>query len=87
MKNEKLNAVLYGVLGLVVFLAVWQLLVMFTNVGLLFPSPIQVFQRLVASTQGLIGKHPLIVHLGFSLLRVGIGYLISAVLGILLPTF
>lgn len=83
MKNEKLNAVLYGVLGLVVFLAVWQLLVMFTNVGLLFPSPIQVFQRLVASTQGLIGKHPLIVHLGFSLLRVGIGYLISAVLGIL----
>lgn len=83
MRKEKLDAVLYGVLGLVVFLVAWQLLVMLTKVGLLFPSPIEVFQRLISSAQGLVGKHPLVVHLGFSLLRVGIGYLISAVLGIL----
>ena len=84
MKNEKTASIIYGVAGIVVFLLAWQLLVMLTSVGLLFPSPIAVFRRLISSFSGLIGKHLLITHLGYSLLRVTLGYLIAAALGILI---
>ena len=84
MKNEKKASIIYGVAGIVVFLLAWQLLVMLTSVGLLFPSPIAVFRRLISSFSGLIGKHLLITHLGYSLLRVTLGYLIAAALGILI---
>lgn len=83
MKEKKIPAFLYSAVGLIVFLICWQLLVMFTNVGLIFPSPIAVLQRLASFTGKTIGKHMLYVHIGYSLLRVTIGYLIAAALGIL----
>lgn len=83
MRERKMPAFLYSAIGLAVFLVCWQLLVMFTGVGVIFPSPIAVLQRLVSFTGKTIGKHMLLVHIGYSLLRVTVGYLIAAVLGIL----
>lgn len=82
MKEKKIPAFLYSAAGLVVFLVCWQLLVMFTGVGNIFPSPVAVAKRLVSFFGKPVGKHMLYTHIGYSLLRVTIGYLIAAALGI-----
>ena len=84
MKKSKLSGFLFSALGLITFLLVWQLLVMFTKVGLLLPSPVAVGIRFAACCSGLIGKHTLLVHIGYSLLRVMVGYAIAGVLGIII---
>lgn len=83
MKEKKIPAFIYSAAGLVIFLICWQLLVMFTNVGNIFPSPVAVAQRFVSFGGKLIGKHMLYAHIGYSLLRVTIGYLIAAALGVI----
>lgn len=82
MKNSKLSSFLYSLLGLVIFVLCWHLLVVFTEIGTLFPSPVDVFKRFVVFLSQPVGKHMLYVHLGYSMLRVTIGYLLSALLGI-----
>lgn len=82
-KKEKILSFLYSAAGLLMFLVCWQMLVSLTGVGTIFPSPVAVFKRLVESFGKMIGKHMLWFHLGYSLLRVTLGYLLAAVLGIL----
>lgn len=82
MKSERVQGIVYSLFGVAVFLLAWQALVSLTSVGTLFPGPLAVFKRLFASFTGTIGKHSLVAHLGYSLMRVMIGYAIAAVIGI-----
>ena len=75
-------AFFYSAAGLLAFIICWQLLVTFTGVGNIFPSPYAVLLRLIESFGKKIGKHMLYTHLFYSLFRVTAGYLAAAVLGI-----
>lgn len=83
MKSQKVSVFLYSAAGLAVFILCWHLLVCFTGVGQIFPSPFAVLRRFVDVSGRKIGKCMLYSHLGFSLLRVTMGYLIAAAMGIL----
>ena len=70
MKSQKVSVFLYSAAGLAVFILCWHLLVCFTGVGQIFPSPFAVLRRFVDVSGRKIGKCMLYSHLGFSLLRV-----------------
>lgn len=82
-KKEKLVSLGYGIFGLAAFLLFWWLVVRFTSVGNVLPSPFTVFAKLFDSITHPIGKHTLLVHLGYSIGRVMIGYTAAAILGII----
>lgn len=82
-KKDNAAAFFYSAAGLLAFIICWQLLVTFTGVGNIFPSPYAVLLRLIESFGKKIGKHMLYTHLFYSLFRVTAGYLAAAALGIL----
>ena len=56
MKDQKASVFLYSAAGLAVFILCWQLLVSFTGVGQIFPSPFAVLRRFVDGSGREIGK-------------------------------
>lgn len=80
-RQERWSAVLWGAAGIACFLIIWQLAVSFTKFGTIFPAPLEVFIGLGRGMVEPIGKHTLPVHLGISLWRVLVGYVLSAIAG------
>ena len=73
-----------GLIGFIIVIAIWQILVTATNVGLVIPSPLEVVRRLIEVLYTPIGtQYPITIHLLISLKRVLIGYVIASVAGIL----
>ena len=79
--GSRTEVVLYAVAALAGFFIVWQLLVMYTAVGMVMPSPIEVVEAMVASCADPIGSKTLPMHILFSLRRVLIGYLLAVLIG------
>lgn len=68
------------IVGAVIFLALWQIISWFIGMEMLFASPFQVAARL----SDLIFEKDFLSTVFYSLLRIGIGFLIGFVLGLLL---
>ena len=89
MKKKKLAGsgidILCGTVSIAAFLLLWYCGTNGTELGQLMPGPIPVFKSFFAYLLGgQVGRHTLIVHVGYSLLRVLIGYAIGAVIGVIL---
>ena len=89
MKKKKLAEsgidILCGTVSIAAFLLLWYCGTNGTELGQLMPGPIPVFKSFFAYLLGgQVGRHTLIVHVGYSLLRVLIGYAIGAVIGVIL---
>lgn len=86
MKKSKVRAntinIICGIISITAFLIIWQCGVSFSSLGELMPGPIATIKKLVLGTVGKIGRHSILVHAGYSLMRVMIGYIIGAVVGI-----
>lgn len=80
--GSRTEVVLYAVAALAGFFIVWQLLVTYTAVGMVMPSPIEVVKAMVDSCVDPIGSKTLPMHILFSLRRVLIGYLLAVLIGI-----
>ena len=82
--KKKLNkkALILGTSGILLLLALWQIISMTIPNKNALPEPLKVFYRLVHSFSQPIGPSTLQVHIGMSLLRVVIAFSIAAVLGI-----
>jgi ABC-type nitrate/sulfonate/bicarbonate transport system permease component len=79
LKNLGLSLV-----GFVAIICLWQLLVVYTQVGRLIPSPLEVVKRFVYVLTNPIGStYTLPMHLLISLRRVLIGYCLAVVAGVL----
>ncbi len=73
-----------GICSIFSLFLVWYLAVAYTDISLIFPNPLDVFEYFAASITNNIGQYNLIQHVGFSLQRVLIGYGLSSVIGIIL---
>lgn len=81
-KKIDFEQVIYAVCAVGAFLLIWQLAVMFTDVGKMLPGPFATIKNFCVALFKPIGKHTLIIHVLYSLARVLSGYLIAAVAGI-----
>lgn len=81
--GSSLQQVFFGALGILSFLVLWWAAVTFTRVGLLMPSPIEVFKFFFRSFVEPIGKLTMTQHIWISFKRVMIGYLAGVILGII----
>ena len=83
IKTKKTQTVLMGTLGILVFLAVWQIAVLVTRFGTIFPTPFEVLSGMAKAVVEPIGKTTLLGHVGISLSRVLVGYILSSIAGAL----
>ncbi|MDY0287932.1 MAG: ABC transporter permease [Sphaerochaeta sp.] len=84
MSKNARDTLVYGILGIISFLLVWQLACLFTNFGRIFPTPGESFRALMLAFVEPIGKYTIVGHIATSLRRVLIGYVLSSVCGIFL---
>lgn len=74
-----------SIAGFAAVILLWQLVVAYTDVGLLLPSPLEVVERSVYVLTNPIGSaYTLPMHLLISLRRVMTGYILAIAAGILL---
>ena len=81
-KKERLCNALCAAASILAFLGIWQLATMYSRLGELIPSPIQVLQYLF--TVEKIGRKTFIQHSLVSLSRVLIAYSVACVVGVTL---
>lgn len=76
--------VIYTIISLLSLLVVWELAARFTSASMFLPPASQVLMAFCRSFVEPIGKHTMLVHLGYSLYRVAVAFAISTVTGIAL---
>ncbi|HOQ76091.1 MAG TPA: ABC transporter permease [Thermoclostridium sp.] len=82
--KQKAGTILLPAVGFVAILVIWWLLVSFTRIGLLLPTPLEVLKRFIYFLGNPIGKaFTLPMHLLISLRRVLTGFCIASVAGII----
>lgn len=84
VKNSKQNRIAAAFISITIFLIIWQLLTMFTSVGILMPSPVVSLTAFFKSFIEPIGRYPMYLHIYWSLMRVLPFYVIGSVVGIVL---
>lgn len=81
-KRIDFKSLLFGTLGIITLIVIWQIIsTVITNKNAL-PSPQIVFSAFIRAMIVPIGPMTLPLHIGMSLLRVTIGYVVAAFLGI-----
>lgn len=81
---DKKVDILAGITSIFLFLLVWYISTELTSIGKLIPNPVQIVVSVFQSIVGKIGRHTLILHAGYSLARILVGFSIGAILGIIL---
>ena len=66
--GEKQKRVLYGILGIFIFLCIWYVATKFTSLGQVMPDPVTVFSGFFIAFVEPIGTHSMIVHILISLI-------------------
>lgn len=82
--SEKILSVVAACLSIGLFLLIWQMGTALTKLGELIPGPVDVLSAIGTGLFGTVGKHSIIVHSGYSLMRVMAGFIIGSVVGIAL---
>lgn len=82
-KSPKFETFVWGTISFVGLILLWQIIVMLTGTQR-FPGPFTVFIRFGRMLVVPLGSYTLIGHILWSLSRVMVGYLLAAVLGIVL---
>ena len=68
--KERKKRIVYGVLGIFVFLCIWYAATKFTLLGKVMPDPITVITGFCTAFVVPIGTHSMIVHILISLRRM-----------------
>lgn len=66
------------------FLVLWHWGTVATQLGMMIPGPIDVLQAIGIGLVGKVGRHSILAHVGYSMMRVMIGFIIGSLLGIAL---
>jgi len=82
--KEKIEPIFWGVVGLMLVFVIWQVSVLYTSLGRIMPQPIDVFKDFFIYFVKPMGKHSLLMHVAYSLIRVFVGFTLSAVSGVIL---
>ncbi len=84
LKSEQMSSAFYAAISIFAFLCLWELSVVYTRVGNLMPSPIEVLVHFFKSFIEPIGKLTMPWHILWSLWRVVPFYIIGSIVGIAL---
>lgn len=82
--SEKLINAAAACISIGLFLLLWFWGTKATKLGLLIPGPVEVLKAVAVGIVGKVGKHSIIAHAGYSLMRVMIGFAIGSILGVAL---
>lgn len=83
IKNSMIP-ILVGIASITGLFVIWYVAAEFTQIQLVFPNPIEVFQYFTSSISNKIGQYTLQQHAFFSLRRVFVGYGLSSIVGIII---
>lgn len=81
---EKQLSLIAACVSIGAFLLLWWWGTGHTSLGLLIPGPEKVITAVFQGIFGQVGKHGLLAHVGYSLLRVMVGFSIGSLLGVAL---
>lgn len=82
--NSKKEVIVMMSLAFVSFLIVWELTARFTKAGMFLPPASLIISQFLKSFAIPIGRHTMPVHIGVSLYRVGVAFLLAMVAGVTL---
>jgi ABC-type nitrate/sulfonate/bicarbonate transport system permease component len=82
--NDRVISVLAACISIAAFLFIWWLGTAASSLGKLIPGPFEVIRAVGLGIVGKVGRHSLIAHAGYSLMRVMIGFAIGSAIGIVL---
>lgn len=85
--NALIERIIWIIIAYSVLLIGWQLLATFTEVGKFLPGPGTVFIALIKSFYIPIGTHTILGHIGWSLGRVMVGFVMGSIFGIALGLY
>jgi NitT/TauT family transport system permease protein/sulfonate transport system permease protein len=82
--KSNIEPVVYGIIGIGIVFVVWHISIIYTDIGRVLPSPLTVFSSFIKYLITPMGKYTIVQHALFSLLRVFVGFSLSALTGIIL---
>ena len=80
--SEKSIGAVCAVVSIGAFIILWYWGTQTTQLGLLIPGPFDVLKAVGAGIVGKVGRHSILAHAGYSLLRVMIGFICGIVYGV-----
>lgn len=83
-KITKQQIIFMTILSFLSFLLVWELIAKFTKASLFLPPASRIIAEFVNSFVVPVGRHTMPVHIGVSLYRVGVAFIMAAIAGIAL---
>jgi ABC-type nitrate/sulfonate/bicarbonate transport system permease component len=81
---QNIISILCGIASILAFLILWFIYTNGSTLGKMIPRPDEVIISLIKGITNPIGQHTLFVHVGYSMYRVLVGYVIGSALGIIL---
>ena len=84
MSSDKAISTAAACISIGLFLVLWLWGTKATSLGLLIPGPVEVLKAVGAGILGKVGKHGILAHAGYSLMRVMIGFTIGSIAGVAL---
>ena len=83
--SDKAQSVAAACASIGLFLLIWAWAVAYTDLGRFMPGPVEIIASVIDGIFfNTVGRHSLLVHAGYSLMRVMIGYVLGAIVGIAL---
>lgn len=82
--SDRTSSALAACASIGLFLLLWQWGTQSTELSRLIPGPVEILRAIVEGIVGKVGKHSILAHAGYSLLRVMIGFVIGSIAGITL---
>lgn len=80
--SEQAKGQISACISIGLFIILWWVATAATQLGELIPGPIEVFASVFKGLFGKIGRHSLIVHAGYSLMRVMAGFVLGSIVGV-----
>ncbi|MTI59857.1 MAG: ABC transporter permease subunit [Firmicutes bacterium] len=82
--SDRTKNIILPIISILLFLLIWHMGVIFTPLKVVMPSPINVIKEFLDSFIHPIGRHTMITHIYYSLLRVVPAYIVGSIFGMVL---
>lgn len=82
--SDKSSSAIAACISIGLFLILWFWATKSTTLGLMIPGPVEVIQTVIEGIFGQVGKHSIMVHVGYSLMRVMVGFALGSLLGVII---
>lgn len=84
LKSEKTSSFIAAFISISLFILLWHLGTSYSTVGLFVPGPLPVLKGIWNGIFGTVGRYSIMVHVGYSLMRVMLGFVIGSAVGVVL---